>query len=529
MRRNQLWRVLLLVAITLVACIFLLPSSPLFRRLPSWAARFLPGNPITLGLDLQGGIHLVLEVDLEKFLETVTEKQVGEVRRILDQEKIPSLSLTREGRDRVRLRVTKLEERDRAVKALSTLSTLEVTGGVGDEILLAVPPQVAADLQRHAVTAAVEKIRNRVDQFGVTEPYIVPEGERRIVVQLPGVRDPERAIALIGKTALLEFTLVDEEGNLAEALAGRIPGGDHLLYERRVDRAGNVVRTPLLVKRQAILTGDSLTSARVQIDQERGGFVVGFEFDREGARIFGEVTTAQVGRRLAIILDDTVYSAPVIQTPITGGRGQITGNFNEKEATDLAIVLRAGALPAPVQIVANMTVGASLGEDSIRAAVRASILGSFLVILFMIIYYRWSGVIADMALLLNILLMVGALAAIGATLTLPGIAGFALAIGMAVDSNVLILERIREELRLGKTLRSAIDAGYDKAFSSIFDSHITTLITAAALFALGTGPIKGFAVSLGLGVMINLYTAIVGTRMVYDWITQRWNLKTMSI
>jgi preprotein translocase subunit SecD len=290
-----------------------------------------------------------------------------------------------------------------------------------------------------------------------------------------------------------------------------------------------VGRVPLLVQKRPLLTGDLLTSAQVQIDTTTNEPVVSIEFDRDGARLFGEATAANVGRRLAIVLDDTIYSAPVIREQISGGKAQISGRFTAEDARDLAIVLRAGALPAPVNIISNLTVGPSLGQDSINKGVRAAVLGGALVILFMAVYYKLSGVIANAALLLNLVWLMGALASLKATLTLPGIAGIILGIGMAVDSNVLILERIREELRLGKTVRSAIDAGYDKAFLSIIDSHVTTLITAFALFLFGTGPIKGFAVTLVLGVIFNLVTALTGTRVVYSWMTQRWDLKTLSI
>jgi len=284
-----------------------------------------------------------------------------------------------------------------------------------------------------------------------------------------------------------------------------------------------------VVKKKAVLTGDTITSARMEINPEDNRPQVSLQFDREGTRVFGEVTSANVGRRLAIILDGIIQSSPVIQTPIPDGKARITGNFTEKEATDLAIVLRAGALPAPAQIIQNLTVGPSLGQDSIQKGVRASILGGIVVILLMFVYYKLSGLIADFALLLNLVMMIGVLSILRATLTLPGIAGIALTIGMAVDSNVLIFERIREELRLGKTVRSGIDAGYSRAWVTIWDSHVTTLITAFALFLFGTGPIRGFAVTLSLGVIINLYTATVGTKLIFDWVTSRRELKSLSI
>ncbi len=522
MKRGLRGRIILLGITSLIGLYALLPT--LGVEVP-WAQK------ITLGLDLQGGMHLVLEVDLDKFLENFTERQLADVRRILEKEGLPLASIARVGMDRARLVLVKSADREKATKALRELSSLAVTGGAAEEVLLGVPAGQASELRRNAVKQAVEKIRNRVDQFGVAEPHITTEGDRRLIVQLPGIREPQRAISLIGQTALLELKLVDDEGNLAEAVQDqrKIPEGDQLLYERREDAKGNVTRTPLLVKKQPIVTGNSLVNAGARPRGDVPGWQVDFQFDQEGARIFGDATTKSVGRRLAIVLDDVVVSAPVIQEPITRGQGRITGDFTDKQAADLALVLRAGALPAPVNIVANLTVGASLGEDSIRQGIRASILGAVLVVLLMGVYYRWSGVVADGALALNLLMMLGALVLLRATLTLPGIAGIVLTIGMAVDTNVLIFERIREEMRLGKTVRAAIEAGYQKAFVAILDAHVTTFITAAALYYFGSGPIKGFAVTLSLGILINLFTAITGTRVVFDWRTNRRTLAGLSI
>ena len=292
---------------------------------------------------------------------------------------------------------------------------------------------------------------------------------------------------------------------------------------------GVVRKLPLLLKKQAALTGDLLSDAKVSIDSRFSEPYVSISFNADGAKRFEEITAANVKKRLAIILDNTVYSAPVIQERIAGGNAQITGSFSMEEAKDLSIVLKAGALPAPMKMLQNVTVGPSLGRDSIEAGKMAGIMGTIAVVLFMIFYYRLSGVIADFALLLNIILLLGFLAALNATLTLPGIAGIILAIGMAVDSNVLMFERMRDELRSGKTPRSAVDSGYDKAFWTIFDSHVTTLITAAVLFQFGTGPIKGFAVTLSLGVAINLFTALIGTKSVFDIINSKRELKKLSI
>ena len=364
---------------------------------------------------------------------------------------------------------------------------------------------------------ALETIRNRIDQFGVAEPTIQRQGSRNIVVQLPGIKDAERAIQLIGKTARLEFRLVDEQHSVDEALKGRVPEGSEVLYERKVNKqTGEVSRIPLLLKKQAILTGDALTNAEVKIGSQFNEPYVSIEFDREGARRFERITAENVGKRLAIVLDNSVYSAPVIRERISGGQAQITGSFTIEEARDLAIVLRAGALPAPVRIEYESIVGPSLGQDSIRQGLRAGLIGSMIVVLFMLIYYRLSGLVANVALALNILLLLAGLGYFHATLTLPGIAGIVLTLGMAVDANVLIFERIREEARLGKPPRAAIDAGFARAWSAILDGNVTTLIAAVMLFQFGTGPIKGFAVTLSLGLIANLFTAVFVCKVIFD-------------
>jgi preprotein translocase subunit SecD len=312
--------------------------------------------------------------------------------------------------------------------------------------------------------------------------------------------------------------------------AGKLPEGDEILFGRELNKETGVeTKRVYLMKKDSLMTGEFLTEARVNIDQRYNEPYVSISFNATGAKLFEQVTANNVKKRLAIILDDNVYSAPVIQEKIPGGSAQISGSFAMQEAKDLAIVLRSGSLPAPLKMLQNVTVGPSLGADSIDAGINAGIIASILVIIFMIAYYKMSGVIADFALVLNIVFLIGVLSAFNATLTLPGIAGIILAIGMAVDSNVLMFERIREELRLGKTPRASIDSGYDKAFWTIFDSHVTTLITAIVLFQFGTGPIKGFAVTLGWGVFINLFTALIGTKTVFDLISSKGEMKKLSI
>jgi len=368
------------------------------------------------------------------------------------------------------------------------------------------------------VRQGVETIRNRVDQFGVAEPTITRQGDDRILIQLPGVQDPERAKALIGKTALLEFKLVDERADVEAAVQGRVPEGDEVLYQRRVDKQTKVERKiPYVVNKRTLLTGAELTRAEVNADPNSpGNWQVAIEFTATGARIFGDITEQNVGRHLAIVLDSVLQSAPRINERIPGGRAVITGQFSVDEARDLAIVLRAGALPAPVTVLEERTVGPSLGADSIRKGMIAIIASAIAVVVFMLFYYRLSGLIADVALVLNLIILLACMAAFGATLTLPGIAGIALTIGMAVDTNILIFERIREEMRVGKTARASIDAGFSRALRTIIDTHLTVMVTAAILYNFGTGAVKGFAVSLFVGLAASLFTAYFFTRLLFD-------------
>jgi preprotein translocase subunit SecD len=405
----------------------------------------------------------------------------------------------------------------------------EIVEGKG-LVSLKIKDKRAAEIRKMAVEQSLETIRNRVDQFGISEPEIIPQGTDRIIVQLPGVKDPGRAKNLIGRTALLEFKLVDDEHSLDEALKGNVPEGSVVAYESRLDRtSGRRSEIPLLLKNRTLMTGDALESAKVQISDRFGEPHVSLKFNTQGGNDFDRITGENVKKRLAIILDGVVHSAPVIQERISGGQAQITGSFTMDEATDLAIVLRAGALPAPVNILEERTVGPSLGQDSIDKGTWASIIAGIMVLLFMIFYYRMTGIIADVALAMNMLLLLGVMVAFKATLTLPGIAGIVLTIGMAVDANVLINERIREELRLGKTLRAAVEAGYTKAFLTIFDSNVTTLVAALFLFGFGTGPVKGFAVTLTIGIVVSIFTAVFVTRIIFDHFIWDRKIERISI
>lgn len=540
MKKNILWR-LGLIGITIVlAVIFFLPNTPGFQYMPEWWRQNMPNKGIVLGLDLQGGLHLVFEVEGDKAVEITTERYASRLKELLAKKKLTA-DATVSG-----LNITVSPSNPDIKKAIEdgfpTLASVE-TGG---RLVYRLSDKEAKRIKDTSADQALETIRNRIDQFGVSEPTIHRQGENEIVVQLPGVKDPKRAIDLIGKTAQLEFKIVDDEAKMAaelpqtiapgeeekllEQFAGKIPENTEILFEKKINKETGVVRKiPIMVKKQAALTGDLLSDAKVNIDSRFSEPYVSISFNDAGAKTFEDVTAANVKKRMAIILDNTVYSAPVIQERIAGGNAQITGSFTMEEAKDLSIVLRAGALPAPMKMLQNVTVGPSLGRDSIEAGKMAAMIGTIAVVIFMILYYRLSGVIADFALFLNIVLLLGAMASLNATLTMPGIAGIILAIGMAVDSNVLMFERMRDELRAGKTPRSAVDSGYDKAFWTIFDSHVTTLITAAVLFQFGTGPIKGFAVTLSLGVAINLFTALIGTKSVFDIINSKRELTKLSI
>jgi preprotein translocase subunit SecD len=525
------WRGILVLVVFAIALVYLTPS--ISKTLPPWWPNILPQEKIHLGLDLKGGMHLILEVQAQKAVESHLERMVEDIKFALRKSKIRYQELKRSGPDRISLTLLRPEDRKAAEtmieKGFSDFSVGSRPLGGGNLILeLILSDQAQQHIRRMAVDQAVETITNRIDQFGVAEPDIRPQGKERILIQLPGIKDPKRAMDIIGKTALLEFKLVDEENSLEEALRGNIPPGDEILYEI-TGQPGNQKKIPYLLKRRAVLTGEYLTDARVQIDTQYNEPYVSLSFDSRGARLFEQITGANIKKRLAIVLDNMVNSAPVIQDRIAGGRAQITGRFTMEEARDLAIVLRAGALPAPVKIIEERTVGPSLGRDSIEEGLKSMIIGGLIVILFMVIYYKFAGILADLALLLNIIFIAAGLAFFGATLTLPGIAGIILIIGMAVDANVLIFERIREELRLGKTPRAAVDGGYSKALVTILDANITTLIAALVLFQFGTGPIKGFAVTLSIGIIASLFTAIFITRLIFDYFIFERDMKRVSI
>ncbi|MEI7590414.1 MAG: protein translocase subunit SecD [Deltaproteobacteria bacterium] len=527
-------RVIITLIVSLVSLFCLIPT--LFPNMTDVWKNMLPTEKIHLGLDLQGGTHLVLGVDTPKAVENWLQRTGNDIKSFLMEKGVRFQYLdsqTQHG-------VIKFELPDAPSKVAFELALKERFPDIvivssssqsGREVLsLKFTPQRETELKKIAVEQSLETIRNRIDQFGVTEPEIIPEGDDRMVLQLPGIKDPARAKNIIGKTALLEFKLVDDEHQLDDALKGAIPQGSHVAYARKIDRtSGRSVDTPFLLKERALMTGESLEGASVKIGGKFGDPYIELKFNDRGASEFERITGDNVKKRLAIVLDGVVHSAPEIRERISGGQAIIEGSFSMDDAKDLAIVLRAGALPAPVQILEERSVGPSLGQDSIEQGVWACLIGGLLVIIFMGIYYRWSGMIANVALIFNMLILLGALAVFKATLTLPGLAGIVLTIGMAVDANVIIFERIREELRNGKLPKVAVDVGYSRAFLTILDANVTTLIAALFLFGFGTGPVKGFAVTLTIGILASMFTAIFVTRIIFDYMVQNKNSTSLSI
>ncbi len=516
MYKNLRWKIPLILAV-LIGSIWL--AYPLKEK-------------ITLGLDLQGGMHLVLEVQTEKAVEASLDRVADDIKRNIEKEdlEIDRISPNYDGY-KIGIQLVDAVDIPDIEKVLANYGHLEKqeTNQERAYLLYSFTSAEVDRIKENAVNQGLETIRNRVDQFGVAEPTIQRQGERRILIQLPGIKDTERAIKLIGKTARLEFKLVDESISV-ELARTNMPDDDEILNKREEDKEGKVTLTPFLLKKRAVLTGETLTSAEVRYDSSQYNEpYVSLNFNSYGAFVFFQVTRENVKKRLAIVLDDIVHSAPVIQDAIPGGQAQITGSFTTEEAKDLALVLRAGALPAPVTILENRTVGPSLGQDSIDKGVQSIIIGGVFVILFILIYYKLSGLVANFALVLNLVLMLGSLAYFDAALTLPGIAGIILTVGMAIDANVLIFERIREELRLGKTVRAAIDSGYEKAFRTIVDANVTTFIAAIVLFQFGTGPIKGFAITLCIGIAASMFTAVFVSRTIFDSSMNRKKMESLSI
>lgn len=519
------WKITLVLLICAFGVLFALPNllsrqqaDALSASLPSW----IPARQVNLGLDLQGGSHLLLRVDVGVVVNEYLEALADSARSDLRAANIGYTGLGVRERSVV-FTLRDAADADRAVSALRKIdSELEVSAQ-GVAITGRMSDAAFTLRQRSAVDQSIEIVRRRVDETGTREPSIQRQGVDRILLQLPGVDDPDRIKRLLGQTAKLNFHLVNDAVNAVDVAAGRVPVGSRL-----VPAAPNNKGQPnYVITRRAVVSGDTLIDSQPSFDQGRP--IVTFRFDNVGGKKFGDITTQNVGKQLAIVLDDKVISAPVIQGPIIGGSGIITGTFSVQEASDLSLLLRAGALPAPLTVLEERTVGPGLGQDSIEAGSIASLVGVGLVILFMGISYGRLGWYANAALAINLLLIITLLSMLGATLTLPGIAGIVLTVGMAVDANVLIYERIREEIRAGRTVVGAIDAGFNRAFGTILDSNITTLIAAVLLFGVGSGPVRGFAVTLSLGILTSMFSAIMVTRLLVVLWVRRAKPKTIVL
>ena len=478
---------------------------------------FAPGKKVSLGLDLQGGSYLLLQVDLNVVILEYLESITSSVRQQLRKSKIGYKGLGT-SRSSVVLKIRKKEDFEEAKELIRGIDQgNEVSMDASGNIRISPRENSLKDRKSAALQQSIEIVRRRIDETDVREPTIQRQGESRILVQLPGVDDPERVKALLGQTAKMVFRLVDVTTSASEAMAGRVPPGSELLEAALVE-AGDP--KAYVIKKRVMVSGEHLIDAQATFQD--GQPVVSFRFDTSGAKRFGKVTTDNVNRPFAIVLDNEVISAPVIREPILGGTGIISGNFTVASANDLALLLRAGALPAPLTVLEERSVGPGLGVDSIAAGKLASLIGICLVIGFMILSYVLFGIFANIALFFNVTLIVGALSVLQATLTLPGIAGIVLTIGMAVDANVLIFERIREEIALGRTPISAIDAGYKRALTTIIDSNLITLFAALCLYSFGSGPIKGFSVTLAIGIVTSMFTAIMLTRLlIVIWLRRR--------
>src|SRR5712692_3353282 len=510
------WKILVICGVCALGVLLSLPNLFTPAQL-AFLPKEIPHKQVALGLDLRGGSYLLLEVDVAAAQRDRLNTIVDSVRNALRDAKIGYTGLNVEG-DAIVLTIRDAQRIDDARQALRKIDpdmTVEIgSDGAGTMRFTTVATE---SRRRQAVDQSIEIIRRRVDETGTKEPTIQREGADRILVQLPGVDNPEHVKALLGRTAKLTFQLVDTGATVDEARRGRLPPGDEILPAEEGRGSRGAGAAAYVVRKRVMVGGDTLKDAQATFQNNEP--VVSFTFDSAGGRRFGDATRENVGKPFAIVLDSKVISAPVIREPILGGSGIISGSFTVQSASDLALLLRAGALPAPITILEERTVGAELGADSIHAGAVASIVGVALVVVFMVLFYGLFGVFADIALMFNLTLMLGTLSLLGATLTLPGIAGVALTMGMAVDANVLIYERMREEVRGGRSMLSSLEAGFTRAFGTILDSHVTTLVAGILLYVFGSGPVKGFAVTLSIGVLTSLFSAILVTRLqIVTWV-----------
>jgi len=508
-------RAIIVLAICLVGVVFAIPSllpSESMARWPSW----VPHKQVSLGLDLQGGSHLLLEVDVAAVQRERLSNLLDGIRTSMRTQRIAVTNLQiAADNNGVSFRVRDAPDIEKARTAVRELDrTAQLATQPDNTVVLTFDPREIADQRRRTLSQSLEIVRRRIDELGTKDPTIVAQGQDRILVQLPGVREPERIKELLGKTAKLSFHLLDQNASIDEARAGRAPPGTELIpSDSPRDLGADGRPRQYLVQRRIAVAGERLTDAQPSTNSQTGEWVVTFKFDGQGARQFGDITRQNVGRPFAVVLDGKVITAPVIREPILGGSGQISGQFTAQSASDLAVLLRAGALPAPLTVLEERTVGPDLGSDSIEAGTRACLIGYALIFVLMIVGYGLFGIFANVALLLNLAFTLAIMSAIGATLTLPGIAGMVLGLAMAVDANVLTYERMREESAAGRSPLPAIDTAFNRAFTTILDSNLTTLIAALLLYMFGSGPVRGFAVTLSIGIACSMFTAVTVTRL----------------
>ena len=511
------WKATLVLLVCALGVLYAAPNFLPSGTFPTESS-YLPGKQINLGLDLRGGSHMLLEVDTDSVLRERYDALADAIRTELRKEQIRNRprEATANGAE---ITILRAADAEKAREIARTAEPNTVLGGEGNTILVTYDEVAHRELIDRAIAQSLEVVRRRVDELGTTEPSIQRQGENRIVVQVPGLDDPSRLRDILGRTAKMNFHLVNAEKTAAEARATGLPPGTMILPSADAgDQAAGI--REYLIDRRVVVSGDNLVDSQPTFSDGRP--VVSFRFDAAGGARFGDVTSKSAGRSLAIVLDGEVISAPRINEPILGGNGIITGQFSVQEANDLSLLLRAGALPAPMQILEERSVGPGLGQDSVEAGEFAAVLGMVFVVAFMVICYGRFGFYADIALMINLILVLAVMSALQATLTLPGIAGIVLTVGMAVDANVLIFERIREERRNGRSIINAIDAGYRSAMSTIVDANITTLIAALVLFSFGSGPIKGFAVTLAIGIITSMFSAIWVTRLlIATWVKRR--------
>ncbi|HEY1797073.1 MAG TPA: protein translocase subunit SecD [Stellaceae bacterium] len=519
------WKVILICAVCALGVLFSLPNVFTPAQL-SFVPQEVPHKQVNLGLDLRGGSYLLLEVDFAAAQKERLNTLVDSVRNALLNAHLGYTGLGVQN-DAIVFTLREPDKSEDAKKALATVDPDLVTTVGPDGAATLKFNQVAENARRQqAVAQSIEIIRRRIDETGTKEPTIQGQGQNRILVELPGIDDPEHMKRLLGRTAKLTFQLVDQSVTVDDARRGRLPPGDEILNAQE-SGGRNQGAAAYVVHKRVMVGGDTLTDAQATFQDNQP--VVSFRFDATGAKRFGDATRENVGKPFAIVLDNKVISAPVIREAILGGSGIISGSFTVQSASDLALLLRAGALPAPITILEERTVGPDLGADSIHAGAVSCIVAVVLVVVFMVLFYGLFGIFADIALFFNLCLMLATLSLLGATLTLPGIAGIALTLGMAVDANVLIYERIREEIRSGRSMLSSLDAGFTRAFGTIVDSHVTTLVAGLLLYWLGSGPVKGFAVTLSIGVLTSLFSAILVTRLIIVSWLRRWKPKEIPL